>query len=355
MKPLASIPSVLKAQSGAVVILIAIVMVVILGLAALAIDTGYVMVTKNELQNVADGAALAATRQLGAVYEKMSYEAQQLYICDPSAIIPVAKDVAQKNKVAGMSITVEQSDVVIGRWDSDTHTFSATLDQPDAVKVTARRDTHANGPISTFFAKILGIDTANVRADATAALTGQSTAGPGGIEIPVGISRKWFEPGFCDQPIKFYPTGGMEGCAGWHTFDSWPSNASKLRDILGQMTPDPPTYESPVTTAGESQFVFTGGNLAAAFEEMEALYHAKKDADGKWETAVVVYDSDDCSNPTGNITIVGFSTAIITGVNGPSDDPAHTIFAEVKCENVEFGRGSGGNYGTKGSIPGLVE
>ena len=345
----------LAEQKGAVVIFIAVAMVLLLGFAALAVDIGYMLVAKNELQNIADAAALAATRQLGVFYEDMTYEEQQGYTCDPEDIVPIPVNLAQQNRAAGMGITILYSDVVIGRWNSSTHTLSPTLDQPDAIRVTARRDAGANGPITTFFARILGIDTAAISADATAALTGQSTAGPGELEIPVGISRQWFQEGFCDQPIKFYPTGGMEGCAGWHTFDSWPSNASKLREILEGMTPEDPDFIAPETIAEDSQFVFIGGNLATAFDEMEALYDAKKDADGNWETLVVVYDRDDCSNPTGNITIVGFATAIITGVNGSSDDPPHTIFAHVICENVEFGRGSGGNYGTYGSIPGLVE
>ena len=343
-------------QRGNAVIMVAVSMLTLLGFAAIAVDTGYLMVAKNELQNVADASALAAARQLGAIYEPKTYTEQQNFTCDPGTIIPVAQNVAQKNTAAGKSITIQDSDVLIGRWNSDTHTFTPTLDQPDAVKVKARRDTGSNGPVSTFFAKILGIDTADVAADAIAALTGQSTAGPGGLDIPVGISAKWFEPGFCNQPIKFYPTGSQEGCAGWHTFTSWPANANKLTNIMEAMTPAIPTFESPEAMAGQTPFVFTGGNVASAFDEMAALYEAKKDPiTGKWETVVVVYDSNDCSNPTGNITVLGFATAIITGVNGPADDPAHTIFAEVKCENVEFGRGSGGNYGTKGSIPGLVE
>jgi len=343
-------------QRGASLVLVAASLVVLLAIAAVAVDVGYLMATKNELQNVADAAALAATRQLGAIYEPMTYDEQQVYMCNPTTIVPVAQDVAQKNKAAGVSVSVNAGDVVIGRWNASTHTLTPTLAQPDAVRVTARRESGTNGAIGTFFARIFGIDNVGLRADATAALTGQSTSGPGGIEIPVGISRKWFEPGFCDQPIKFYPTGDMDGCAGWHTFDSWPSNASKLRGILEDMTPEPPAYESPGTVAGESQFVFTGGNVASVFDEMAALYEAKKDpATGEWQTNVVVYDYDDCSNPTGAITIVGFATAIITGVNGPSDDPAHTIFAKVICDNIEQGRGSGGDYGTKGSIPGLVE
>jgi len=71
-----------------------------------------------------------------------------------------------------------------------------------------------------------------------------------------------------------------------------------------------------------------------------------------WETGVPVYDSSDCSNPHGAITIVGFATIVITNVIGP---PAKIIDGYVICNNVEPGRGSGGNYGTKGSIPGLVQ
>ncbi len=342
-------------QRGASAVLVALCLIVLLGVAALAIDVGYLFATKNELQNVADAAALAATRQLGAIYEPMTYDEQTAYVCNPVDILPIGKNVAVKNKAAGVNIIIKDEDIVIGQWDATTKTLSATLNQPDAVKVTARRQSGINGAVTTVFSKVLGIDNVGLFADATAALTGQSTAGPGELEIPVGISQKWFEPNFCNQPIKFYPTGNINGCAGWHTYDSWPANADKLRDILEDMTPADSIFESPQTVAGESQFVFTGGNLASVFDEMQALYEAKKDADGKWETNVVVYGSSDCSNPTGEITIVGFATAIITGVNGPSDDPPHTIFAKVICDNVSQGRGSGGNFGTKGSIPGLVE
>ena len=37
------------------------------------------MVVRNELQNIGDGAALAAARHLGNIYEGMSYVAQQNY------------------------------------------------------------------------------------------------------------------------------------------------------------------------------------------------------------------------------------------------------------------------------------
>ena len=55
-----------KDQRGAVSIIVAIIVLfVLIGLMALAIDVGYLYATRNELQNIADGAALAAAGELG--------------------------------------------------------------------------------------------------------------------------------------------------------------------------------------------------------------------------------------------------------------------------------------------------
>ena len=72
-----------------------------------------------------------------------------------------------------------------------------------------------------------------------------------------------------------------------------------------------------------------------------------------WTTAVAVFDDSavGCS-PHGSVTIIGFATITITSVQGP---PANTVFGKVECDNIVPGRGGGGNYGTKGSIPGLVQ
>ena len=346
----------MKETRGATAIIVALMISAFLGFGALAVDIGYVMVTKNELQNVSDSAALAATRQLGSIYEPMSAKEQSVYVCDPAPLIAIAKDIALKNKAAGINIVVNDEDVIIGQWDTKTKTLTPTYNQPDAVSVIARRDDLANNPITTFFARIFGINTIALSADATAALTGLSKIGPGGLPVPMGISKKWFEkPEFCKQPIKFYPTGTLEGCAGWHTYDSKTHSASQLAKILKGLKDG--TYLSPETTVGMTEFNFTGGTVGSAYDDMKALfdYMKTRDDDGNpdtWTTTVVVYDLADCSNPTNEIGIVGFATAIIKEVLGPS---TKIINAEVLCDDVERGRGSGGNYGTKGSIPGLVE
>ncbi len=384
----------IKDQSGATAILVALVMVVLIGIAALAVDIGYVAATKNELQNVADAAALASARQLGAIYQTMTYEEQQAYVCDPSIIVPIAQDVAGKNQAGAQAITINPTDVIIGDWDGNNLTLTPTLAQPDAVEVTARRDAGANGPITTFFAKIFGVNTVAVWANATAALTGQSTAEPGELELPVGISRYFFDEDACNSYVKFYPTNDPDSCAGWNTFTTSPANDNTIRDILeGSIT-------SPETIANDTEFEFTGGTLSnPTFDELLTLFqHNGYDVDGngdaitdtdgnpivdatgtdsavplkdsndnqllypdgtprnehRWETTVVVYDWGDCSNPNTNITVAGFATIQLTDVQNA---PNKTMIGKVICEYVdsEDTRGGGGEYGTMGSIPGLVE
>jgi len=68
---------------------------------------------------------------------------------------------------------------------------------------------------------------------------------------------------------------------------------------------------------------------------------------------VAVYDSTDCSNPNQSIKIVGFAEITITQI---LEAPEKIIDGVIKCNFIEAdSRGGGGNYGTKGGIPGLVD
>lgn len=349
----------MRDQKGISAIMVAVLLTMFIGFAAMAVDVGHVMVTRNELQNIADATSLAGARWLGNEYEGMSYAEIQAYVCDPAPIQSVVEQVATNSFAGGMDgITINAEDIRIGTWDANaTPRLTETLSAPNAVSVTARRDGGANGPITTFFARVFGVDEVPLAADATAALTGQGTAGEGDLELPVGISRKWFEkPEFCDQPIKFYPTGTIDGCAGWMVFDETPASASQLKKIVDGM--EAGTFESPYTVAGESQFQFIGGNVANQLCNLQDLFNQKKLEEppyDQWTTNVVVYDWPDCSNPNTTILIVGFATTIVTDVLCSERDGAQEITATVICDNLEPGRGGGGNYGTMGTIPGLVE
>ena len=348
MKIYRKLKALIKNQEGAIALMVALLLPVLFGAAAMAVDIGLAAAAKNELQNIADATALAGAEQIGYDYRALSFAEQKSYVCDASKIVSVINDVASKNQAGGKSVAINAADVVIGRWDSSTNTLLPTLEQPDAVGIKARSN------MSTLFAKVFGTQSVSLDAGATAALTSVSKVGTGEIDLPVGISKKWFESGGCqERDIKFYPTGSLDGCAGWHTFDNAPANACTLKNILKGMASDPPSFVSPETVAGQTQYVFSGGNLASAFKYMKQLYDAKKDpATGEWETTIAVYDKSSCCNPNGWQTISGFATAVITGVDSA---PTKTIRARVICESITSGRGGGGDFGSKGSIASLVE
>jgi len=95
--------------------------------------------------------------------------------------------------------------------------------------------------------------------------------------------------------------------------------------------------------------------MKALFDAMKGLNDGVLDNDkdsNTWTTTVAVYDSPDCSNPNKAMKIVGFSEVTIYHVLGPPDD---IIDATIKYNYVTVGRGGGSYYGTKGSIPGLVQ
>ena len=79
MNTLFNISAKFRNEKGVALVYVAILLVVFLGIAALAVDVGYLMVGKTELQRTADAAALAATRQLGVIYIGMPYNLQNSY------------------------------------------------------------------------------------------------------------------------------------------------------------------------------------------------------------------------------------------------------------------------------------
>ncbi len=352
----------IKDQKGVIAIIVGLCIVVLTGMVALAVDIGYLMVTRNELQNIADGAALAAARQLGVIYESMTDVEQWSYVCNPADLIVVAQAVAQQNRAGGVEdINIRSEDVVIGTWDTESKTLTPTLNQPNAVSVTSRRDDSANSPVSTFFARILGIDEVPVSAEAVAALTSQSTSNEGGLPIPVALSMCKFTSPFCGEKVQFYPTRDSE--AGWHCYEAANCNSADLNKIIAGLING--TYESPETVAGETRFEFTGGTVANIFDPLKALFDAMKilndgilDADEDpttWTTSLAVYYVDDCDavfNPAGDLLIIGFATIVIEEVIGPE---VHEINGTILCDLTEPGRGGGSFGGWQfGSIPNLV-
>jgi Flp pilus assembly protein TadG len=344
----------LRNSRGAAAVMVAITMVVMLAMAAMALDVGHALVARNELQNAADAGALAGARALGLIYESMpssSYASYVISTGDTATVSSAVQSTALLNAAAGANISVNGGDIQVGVWDSATRTFTPTANVPRAVRVITRRDGAANGPISTFLAQVIGVTSVNVNAVATAQLTAIGSSIPGALDLPLAISELFFSQFGCGDSIMLYPSNGTpQSCAGFTTFDQAPPNDSRMRSILDGMIAG--TYQSPSTIAGQTQLQFTNGTLSnPTWDALTALFQQRSAGTGYWDAFVPVYQGNDCS-PSGAITIAGYATMRITNVHG---QPGATITGNVQCPQFESGVGGGPGFGVFTTLPGLVE
>jgi len=123
---------VLRDEKGATMIIVAIAIVVIFGLAVLAIDLSLIQLAKTQLQNAADAAALA-----GAVV---------LYTSDGDQDVATAEAI----RVAGLNVAVQdvQRPVVIGEDD-------VFFPEPHHVRVTTHRKIDTGDPVTIYFLKVI--------------------------------------------------------------------------------------------------------------------------------------------------------------------------------------------------------
>jgi len=156
-----------RREHGMVLIYVAILSLVLIGLAGIAVDSALVSSAGQELQNAADGAALNAARYLGSDAEgDLSF----------TAVRSAAMSVALANDAANTSIKLDANtsnaptgDIVVGHWDQTARTFTPSLSYPNAVRVHASRTaSNADGPLGLMFGPIFGKNTENVGASSTA-------------------------------------------------------------------------------------------------------------------------------------------------------------------------------------------
>ena len=95
---------------GAVIVMVAVLLVVILGCAALAVDIGYLYVARAELQRTADAAAMAGAQALGRASDSPFGE----YLSAEN-IYSQAELYAQSNEVVRQGVVLNRNtDITIG-------------------------------------------------------------------------------------------------------------------------------------------------------------------------------------------------------------------------------------------------
>ncbi len=142
-------------RRGSTLALAAIFMVLMLGMVSFAVDMGYVMLVRTQLQVAADSAAIAAAAA---------------NMNDPqNEVVATASQYAEYHASGGKNVQLNPADVELGVWDFSTRRFTPSAWNSNAVRVTTRRDSTTNGEAVLFFAKVLGVDSVALSTEAVAA------------------------------------------------------------------------------------------------------------------------------------------------------------------------------------------
>lgn len=161
-------------RRGAIAVFAAISMVVLLGMAALVVDAGILYATRAELQRSADAAALAGAEEL-LNDDRLRGASATLDVF--TAARQSAATYAASNVVYGQLPTLDHDqDIQLGQLNNLANQQELmSLADPDgfnAVAVHLRKNYIRNGPIDLLFARIFGLQSANLGAEATAAYEG---------------------------------------------------------------------------------------------------------------------------------------------------------------------------------------
>lgn len=162
----------LRDQRGVAFVVVFVLLASLWAALVFAVDGGLYFVTRNELQNAADAAALAGARQLGQIFRGGSPSAEPLAAEEQEQIVAAATAAGAedpfKNKVNGSTIEIPATDIEIGNWSAAT--FSRNVTPLNAVFVRVQRSDNVNHPLPTYLAGTMGIKSLPVYAKATAFL-----------------------------------------------------------------------------------------------------------------------------------------------------------------------------------------
>jgi Flp pilus assembly protein TadG len=316
---------------GTVTITVVVALAALLAAGALSIDAGMIWSARTQLQNVADGAALAAALNM---IDKTG----------PTVTIPEAETAAvdnasQNSAGSTASVALDPAEMAFGDWDLEARTLDTSVDlsEPDnvtGVEVVAHLDDAQNRPVPAFLARVLGKDSFPVTARATAYLGFAGSLGPGYVDLPIAIdcceiSGPECEASYCetitnDPPnfgdyatavdgnsepcfladgvtpascIDFYSNGNQIAC--WTAFkEEHPSIATPdLTDIVED--------GNPIEVSVEDSYYLDSGIKTPVIEDIYDRFHGlgewagnpagtDLDADGDSDTWVVALPVIEC-------------------------------------------------------------
>jgi len=342
-------------QEGQAVYLVAGLLVVVLGMAALSIDIGFAVHAQRELQASADAAATAGALDLSNNLSA-STAVQTAYCAsgvDNNGFVSSGNGslVCPNGKSYGQNVFGDLPGVTMVSDATATYPVVACLSQLTALGLACSNTAGANAMaveeqvrVPTFFGKLFGISSITVKAQSLAAMKG-GTPAPANIEMLLDTTPSMTDPDTnCTVTGISSPT--KDDCA-----------KAGVRTLLSQLAP---------CAAGLSSCgTVTNGNVANAVTEVALLTFP-----GLYSSSAVQNDYLNCdavnitnqlsayapagtSNPP-YISIVPLSsdykTSYSSGLNGSSSDLVKAVDWQdgAGCTTSAYGLEAGSHYNVDG-------
>ncbi len=205
-----------KNEKGFSLVMLALSITVLLGMAALAIDVAHLYEVKNQLQVAADAAALAGAADLDGTADPTQTaarnEAQRIAALNFADV--ASSDVPAYGQSAGapagapipVALQLPQSsgDIIVGNWDGSSFTPADGTTPINAVEVNARRigTIPAQPLVENWFSSIFSIFNTGISAVAIAAKSQKIPF------VPIAVNEYWNENG---SKTGTYPPGSPYG------------------------------------------------------------------------------------------------------------------------------------------------
>jgi Ca-activated chloride channel homolog len=136
-------------RRGAMLVLIAICLPLLIIMAAFAVDVAWMQLSRTELRTATDSAARAGAKELSLKQNEAAARTK-------------AKDAAARNMVAGDPLLLADADVEIGnsvQIGTGRFKFTPGGAKPNAVRIKGNRTSSSkSGPVDLLFAGVLGVD-----------------------------------------------------------------------------------------------------------------------------------------------------------------------------------------------------
>lgn len=367
-------------QRGAILLTASLWFLALIGLAAVVIDVGHLMVVRAELQNAADASALAGANCLNKTPNNTQTDCSQA----PSATLNW--DVAAARAFSAIALNrADNSTLGTGLTLADTVRTGyknllaggqsalqpislspvGTYDKP-AVMVTLRKDNGKNsGPVQTLITRMFAGAAQPMTASAVAVISNPGTVGASSV-IPQAINKCLYDlywdattnsprlatssslngvPQVIGQPweLRIGSSYHYPNCDSgqWTTFGQDTNDIGTVRQLIANGNGSP-------LALGDNTWI-EPGTKSSLFDDLSARYPTPlspptANTSAALDVTLLVVDQPSNLNTKGTAPIVGFAGFHITDIQGGSGKYVQGHF--ITASTTGGSGGIGPNFGT---------